>query len=98
MARAQAEKANKTEVRLALARVQIEVDRVEDTAVQADLLLQLGPSPANVGIETEPANAFAKVTRLMEDENNPGAKSQIVARLAVGPSRKWRQGGSQTAL
>lgn len=83
LARAFAQKSNATEVRLAIARIQVEIDRIASVDLQAKLWIQIGRSLAEFGIENEPANSINRVTHTLEDEDDPLVKSQVLARLGA---------------
>lgn len=71
------------EIRLLMARVRLDVDRIEDTDTRAMVMLNLGQQLGNAGITGQPEESIERVVGMAADESDNLSKSGLHSRLAV---------------
>jgi len=72
------------EIKLLMARVRLDVDRIGDTDTKAMVMLNLGRQLGNAGITGQPEESIERVVGMAGDAEDNLAKSGLHSRLAVG--------------
>lgn len=74
--------------KLLMARVGLELDKIEDPDTRAGILMNLGEALSASGSKTEPESSLARIEDMAADTSNLRTKSLLHARLAVAYMRK----------
>jgi hypothetical protein len=74
---------NPIPIKLLMARVRMELDKIKDPDIHASTLIALGGALSVAGSKTEPASSLARVETMIADTSSLSEKAVLQARLAV---------------
>jgi len=74
---------DETETKLLMARVQLEVDKIEDPDIRARTLISIGESLGSLGSKGEPEASLLRVATMAAESDNQNERAVLHARLAV---------------